>query len=436
MSTTYDATFQNKVLTMALRDNTFMQRVDGLLEPRYFDYETHSFLIDFANRHFESYKQVPSSHVLIMALKDGKAAKTLKDDFVKDVADVLKAVYSPGADISNREWTVDQVSEFARQRAMEAALEASIDILEKKGDFSQIDDAIRKAQSVGAHEGTGAASLFDDVEARCKARTARLAGTVVRGITTGHKELNDLLYHKGWGRKELSILMGGAKSGKSTGLQHFAIKGAEAGHQVLYITLENSNEVTGDRMDAAVANIPMKDLDTSAATVITAYDAIKKAGGCVEMHEFAGGSMKPSDLRRLLQKYRANGIAFDLVVVDYADEMDADGKHQEERHKLRSIYQGLRAIAIEEDLAMLTATQTNRAGNKATTVTATDVAEDFSKVRLADVLITISATDDEKKSNQVRLYLAAIRNSESGITLSCMCDRSRQRFITRILKVA
>lgn len=435
MTNTFDAAFQNKALTMALRDPTFAQRVDGLLEPRYFDFETHSYLIDLANRHFAAYKEPPSAQIVIKAVKDAKSAGLVKDEFVDDIKGILKVVYSPLADLSNREWTVDEVSKFARQRAMEAALERSIDILEKGGDFNEIDDAIKKAQSVGAHEGVGSVSYFDDVKDRVQARIARMTSSKPRGISTGHREIDDLLYHKGWGRKELSILMGGAKSGKSMGLQYFAIKAAQNGHQVLYVTLENSKEVTQDRMDAAVAGVPMRDLDISGSTVENAVLSIAKAGGCLEIHEFAGGACRASDIRRLLEKYSANGIQFDMLVVDYADEMAAERRYNDERFAFKEIYQGLRAVGIDFNLAVLTATQTNRAGNKAPTATATDVSEDFNKVRLADVLITINATDEEKKMNQARLYLAAMRNEAGGITVHVTQDRSRQTFIGKILKV-
>lgn len=436
MSNTFDAAFQNKVLTMALRDPVFAQRVDGLLDPRYFDFETHSYLIDLANRHFATYKQPPSGQIVIKALRDAKTAGLVKDEFVDDVKGVIKVVYSPVADLSNREWTVDEVSKFCRQRAMEAAIERSIDILEKGGDFTEIDTAIKQAQSVGAHEGTGSVSYFENIKDRVKARIARLSSPATRGITTGHREIDDLLFHKGWGRKELNVLMGGAKSGKSMALQHFALKACWAGYQVLYITLENSKEVTQDRMDAAVAGVPMKDLDVNGATIETAVENMSKAGGCLEIHEFPGGLCKASDIRRLLEKYKANGIQFDMLVVDYADEMAAERRYNDERFAFKEIYQGLRALGIEFNLAVLTATQTNRAGNKAVTATSTDVSEDFNKVRLADVLMTLNATDEEKKMNQGRIYFAAMRNSEGGITVHVTQDRSRQTFITKVLKVA
>ena len=436
MSDTFDTAFQNKVLTMALRDPVFAQRVDGLLEPRHFDSEAHSYLIDQANKHQATYKQPPSAQIVMKSLRDAKAAGLVKQEFLDDVKAVIKIVYAPHADLSNMEWTVDEVSKFARQRAMEAAIEKSIDILDKGGDFADIDAAIKQAQTVGAHEGTGSVSFFSNIKDRVKARIARLSSPASRGITTGHREIDDLLYHKGWGRKELNILMGGAKSGKSMALQHFAINACKAGYQVLYITLENSKEVTQDRMDASIASVPMKDLDVSGVTVETAVLAMERAGGCLEIHEFPGGFCKASDIRRIIEKYKANGVQFDILVCDYADEMAAERKYNDERFAFKEIYQGLRAIGIEYNLSILTATQTNRAGNKATTATATDVSEDFNKVRLADVLMTINATPEEAKLNQARIYFAAMRNSESGITVHVGQNRSHQTFISRVLKIA
>jgi replicative DNA helicase len=220
------------------------------------------------------------------------------------------------------------------------------------------------------------------------------------------------------------------------GLSHFAIKAAQAGYKVLYVTCENSAEVASDRIDAAVARVPLKDLDTSSVTITTEVAAMEMRGGLIEIVEFAMGTCKVSDVRRVIRRFQAKGIVFDMLVVDYADEMAPERFRQDERHNLKSIYTDLRALCSDENLAGITATQSNRSGAKATTAVGTDVAEDYGKVRVADAFITINATEDEKKNNQLRLYLANMRNSEGGITLHCASDRSRMVFISRITKVA
>ncbi len=431
----YDSAFQTKILTFALRDSAFMQRCEGLLNPTYYDEQTLGYLADIANTHFEKYRTTPDAKILINYIKTAKAAKTIKDEFVEDLKPIIAGIWSPTADFSNRDFYVDEVANFARQRAMEEAISKAIDILDKGGDFNEIDAGIKLAQSVGAVQGTGSLDLFDTLNDRLTKRAAKLTGFVQRGISTGHRELDDLLYHKGWGKKEIYILMGGAKAGKSTGLAHFALNAVERGHTVLYTTHENSAEVTLDRMDAAVAGVNMKDLDHSAGAIRTAYAALEGKGGKLVVEEFPAGEATVADLKRLINKYAAQGIKFDMLVCDYADELRATRRYTDERFALKEVYTSLRALGQTEDLAVLTATQTNRAGNKATTAVATDVGEDWSKMKIADGVITINASDDEKRLNQIRLYLALMRNSEQGITLHCMCDRAKMRFITRVIKV-
>jgi replicative DNA helicase len=432
---TFDGAFQLKILTLAMRDAAFMQRVEGLIQPGYFDLETHSYLADLANRHFETYRTSPDSRIVIKTIKDAKGAGLLKDEFVDDLKPILVSVLSPVADLSNRDFYVDEVAKFARQRAMEAALEKSIDILEKGGDFAEIDASIKVAQAVGAREGTAARDYFDSVADRVKARVARLTAPMMRGITTGHHELDDLLYHKGWGRKELYILMGGAKAGKSTGLGHFALKAVEAGHKVLYTTHENSADVTMDRLDAAISGVFMRDVDTSAATITAAVADLHKNGGILKIEEFPAGEATVADIERVIDKYAAQGIQFDLLVCDYADELRASRRHTDERFALKEVYTAMRALGQRLNIAVLTATQTNRAGNKATTAVATDVGEDWSKMKIADGVLTINSSEDEKKSGLMRLHFALMRNSAQGMTVHCSIDRARMRFITKILKV-
>lgn len=151
------------------------------------------------------------------------------------------------------------------------------------------------------------------------------------------------------------------------------------------------------------------------------------------MRDFASGTLKVSQLHRIIEDYRNDGILFDLIIVDYADIMAGEYKAENLRDNLREIYIDLRALAHEFDCAVLTATQTNRDGAKAITAKATDVGDDFNKIRTADVVIGINVTDAEKQAGEARLYWAVSRNTEDGFTLRIKQDRSRMKFIKQVL---
>jgi replicative DNA helicase len=151
------------------------------------------------------------------------------------------------------------------------------------------------------------------------------------------------------------------------------------------------------------------------------------------LKEYATGTLKCSEVRRLLDKARAKGRIYDLVIVDYADIMAPEHRSDSQIDNMRSIYIDLRAVAFDYDCAVLTATQSNREGAKKMTAGATDVAEDYNKARTVDLMISINANEAEKAAGEARLFFALSRNSESEFTLRIKQDRSRMRFIEKVL---
>lgn len=87
------------------------------------------------------------------------------------------------------------------------------------------------------------------------------------------------------------------------------------------------------------------------------------------------------------------------------------------------------------DCALLTATQSNREGVKAVVVKAEHVAEDFNKIRTADLVISINATEEERNNGEERLYFAASRNQESGFTVRVKQDMKKMQAIQSVIGV-
>ena len=253
------------------------------------------------------------------------------------------------------------------------------------------------------------------------------------GITTGVAEFDALLYHNGWGRKELNVMMGPPKSGKSMSIADFGKAASMAGYNVIMFSCEVSAKIIADRVDASVSDTLVKLVGTNPIAVQTAVEAVAKSSGAYMIEEYPTGSLKPSEIRRVLNCFRAKGIIFDLIVVDYLDIMCSEYRSEEIREGLRTIGVDLRAIGFENNAAILTATQTNRDGAKAAVAKMTDVAEDMNKVRTADVLISINTTAAERLAGETRLFFAACRNVEDGFVLRIKGDRSKMQFLKKVI---
>jgi replicative DNA helicase len=429
----FDLEFQKKIVTLLLRDTQFALRAKDLVEPDYFLEKAHGFIVSVIKDFVSTYKTVPDRAIVPTLIKDEIAKRRIRDDLKEPIKDALREGLSKKADLSGSAFILGKVGDFARHQAIEKAMIESMRLLEK-GDFAGIEKIQKRAFSVGKEVEGEEYDYWKEIESRTKVREDFKAGILVRnGITTGISEFDAHLYHGGWGRQELSLIMGAAKAGKSLSLGEFTKNASLAGFQTFYASCEVSTRIIADRIDAALSDTAMRLLKDDPATVRAKIKAAEARAGAFKMRDFASGTLKPSQLHRIIDNYRSEGIIFDLVAVDYADIMAAEYRSDNLIDNMRSIYIDLRAIAWEFNLALLTATQTNREGAKKATAKATDVAEDFNKIRTADVVLGINATDDEKASGEARITWVASRNSEDGFSFRIRQDREKLKFVTAIL---
>jgi len=428
----FDADFQSKIAALTIRDTGFAQLTEGLVRPEYFENTGQAALVKIANDYFARFKKAPGDRVMVRKLlADAITKKTLPAEIARMSASILDDVFK--TDVSDRDYVAEECATFARHQATAKAVLESVELIEKR-DFEAIARIVRQAVDVGVKMQTTAYDYADMVKQRTQDRKDRAAGIrPPTGITTGFNVLDDCLYHKGWGRKELSVLMGGAKAGKSMAMISFGVNAIANGYRTLYVTLEVASAIIAERLDANIADMAMFELGAKPHEVEEKVEAFMAKAAPFTIHEYPTGTMRVSDLRRLIEQYKAKGVVFDLVIVDYADLMAPERVTDNVQENSKSVYVNLRGLAMQEGFAVLTATQTNREGAKKAVATMTDVAEDFNKIRIADVVISINSTEEEKRIKQSRLFFAASRNQRSGFSLRIEQDIDRAKFIAKVL---
>lgn len=436
----FDQAFQEQLAAHYLRDDVFVSSAGSLVKPDYFDNETLAALVAVQHDYLTRYGQCCTLKTFVQVMQRLITAKRVKVADMQEAKRLLGVLYRDP--LSDRDFVTDTLVEFARHQALSNATMDMADALDSD-DPAKVAKAITimdQAKDVGAADTAQAHDYKNGRQERLARRRARkLVGTAHGGITTGIPDLDKfLLPWGGWGRKELSILMGPPKSGKTAALVNFAINAASAGYKVFYASCEVSDEIIGDRTDANISGIPMNELDARESEVDRALTQWETNPGTGEfiVQSFPIRTLTVSALKRILKKYASRGVVFDLIVVDYGDILKPEQHYQDKRHGLAEIFQDLRALATELNAAVLTATQTNREGTKkaARNVTdGTDAAEDYEKVRTADVLITINASPEDRENDEVVLYFSEMRNTVSGLRLRFSQDISCMRFITAFI---
>lgn len=429
----FNEDFKNKVLALHLRDNNFCERVDGLIHPSLFDSEIDKYVLSVAQTHYKKYSQVPSivsvSQNFQNDIKSGFVRKELEQSIKSKFATLYKF------DVSDRDYIIDEISNFARIQATTNAVLQAADIIEKGQQIDTILPIMQKALDTGASDLKTAYDFKGNITKRAEIRKARLKGEIsYNSVSTGHKKFDDVLYRKGFGKGELTLYMAPSKAGKSIALIDHALRACERGYNTLFVSLEVSTEIQNDRMDSNISGIKMNDIHIHIDTVEERVLEWSKRAAELKMHEYPTGTFRVSDLRRLIKKYQASGLNFDFVVVDYTDIMLSESTSIEGIDKSKQILIDLRALAQSENVAILSATQTNREGAKVETIESIHVAEDYNKIRIADLVISINAGEIEKANDEARLYFAASRN-QGSYTLVVKRDFSRMKHIKEILEV-
>lgn len=429
----FDAAFQSKIAAMSLRDAAFLQRTDALIKPDYFALPAEAQLVQMAQEYFSKHRKTPDQIIYKTEIGKQVLAKKVSKDLAIDMVKKIDELWL--ADISDRDYVADSVATFARHQAVIDAFDRSLSKIEKR-DFTAVEKLMKDALNVGQNVHDSGYDYAAKLADRTAMRLDRKAGKLPpSGVTTGYPDIDSRLYHRGWGFKELSVLMGRAKMGKTTALIEFAINAIAAKFHVLYVSLEVSAAIIAERADANIAEQIMMEMGDHIHDINKKVKDFTDKAAKFAVHEFPSGSFKTSDLRRLIEHYKARGQTFDLVVVDYADLMAPEHYTESTTENSKSVYVTLRGLAMEEGFAVLTATQTNREGAKVAVAKMEHVAEDFNKIRIADVVISINKTDDEAANKQARLFFAACRNQASGFTIRIEQDTDRMKFIKKVLGV-
>lgn len=208
----FDAAFQTKIAALTLRDNQFMRRMSSIVRPEFFENAGEAALVNIALRHFQRYGAVPDNASMATAIRDDVAAKIIRKDVVPLVVSSRKEILA--ADLSNAEYIEDKVVQFARHQALGEALIKCVDLREK-GQFEKAEQVVKAAIEIGVSEEGDAYDYFERIKERTEVRLEKASGKrPPQGITTGIPKMDEILYHRGWGRRELTTIMGGAKAGK------------------------------------------------------------------------------------------------------------------------------------------------------------------------------------------------------------------------------
>jgi len=308
-------------------------------------------------------------------------------------------------DIIDETRNLDQINEFD-------------EVIEAANKIRSIVDNMSKTDFVNDDEDLGAD--FDDPE-------QHLQDSSKFKVQTGFPSLDHIL-GGGWDVQTLNILMGMSNSGKSLWMQNFAVRAANLGYNVLYVTLEMSEKKVMKRLGSMRLHIPINEYDNlskdsemirkkiaNLSKSTGGSDLFEKKVGKIITKFWAAGTIQTTDIDNYIQKLKEKkGIKINLLIVDYialvAVPKNSGGDNLYTKGKF--VAEGLRALAAKWNLPVITAVQLAKDAWNSSDLTLESVPESKAIVETCDTFFGIIRTEEMRRQNIYRFKLLKQRDGD------------------------
>lgn len=386
--------FEDKIIANILYDEEYAFKILPYTKTDYFD-QDYKVIIGEIVTFFTQYGAVPTKDELIIEISSRRG---LTD---KQVANISELIKSYKRDDSDREWLTKNTEKFFQDRSLTNAIINGASILEKGNqNTNEILKMVQDALSVSFDSHLGH-DYYSDIKTRFDAYHLK-----EDKISTGVPVL-DKITLGGFSRKSLNCVLASSGAGKTLYMISTACNALRAGYNVLYITLEMSEVRIAERVDANMLSVTIPSLSKMDIKQYTQkIDNIKDdKHGRLIIKEFPTSSAGVLHFKNLLNELKMKqGFIPDLIVVDYINLMTSC------RYKagmvnsygmVKAVSEELRGLAVEQNVAILTATQTNRSGMNSSDIEMDQVSDSIGLVFTLDMLFALIRTEALDQANQI-----------------------------------
>jgi len=388
-NTDYGYDVQKIYLEMMMTDAESFVRCQAVFDPNAFDRRLQP-AAKFLNDYVTEYNAMPTFDMINAAV----------DVKLKDPGQLQENHY---------DWLLTEFETFSRHKALEAAILKSADLLEK-GEYGPVEDLVKKAVQIGLQKDLGT-DYFSDPRKRLEAIKDNNGQ-----VSTGWDDLDKKLFG-GFNRGELNIFAGGSGAGKSLFLANLGVNWALAGLNVLYVTLELSENLVSMRVDSMVTGVGTRDIFKNIDDVEMKVKMIGKKSGRFQVKYMPSGKT-PNDIRAYVKELEIKtGKKVDVLLIDYLDLLMPNGaKISAENLFIKDKYvsEELRNLAMELNTVFVTAAQLNRGAVEEIEFDHSHISGGLSKIQTADNVFGIFTSRAMRERGRYQIQLMKTRSS-SGV---------------------
>ncbi len=401
------------ILRNLIYNEVYARRVLPYLTSEYFSDKVDRTLFESISMYMLTYGNRPSKEAVVIALNDDSE---LSDDEFKQATLVLNQCEAKKDDVNDEQWLLDHAEQFCKDKAIHNAIMKSIRIIDgqsKKMSREAIPEILSESLAISFDPHIGHDFIED-----CDERYEFYHSVEVK--VPFALEFFNKITNGGLSNKTLSIVLAGTNAGKSLFMCNYAATALADGKDVLYITLEMAEKRIGERIDANLMNLAIDDVRRLPKVMYdTKMGRIKKTcKGKLIIKEYPTASANVTHFRHLLNELKLKKkFKPQIIFVDYinicASARFAGNASVGMYSYIKAIAEELRGLAVEQDLPIMTATQTNRSGFGSTDVGLEDTSESFGLPATADFMFAMIRTDELDALGQV--MFKQLKNRENDV---------------------
>ena len=418
---------QTTVLQKLVNDEKYCRKVLPFIKTEYFD-PAHKTIYKLVLNFISKYNKLPTRAALEIEFQNNA---DVDEELYPHAVKVLEAIdQNPNVE---ENWLLENTEKWCKDRAVYLAIMESIQIIDgKKKDISRdgIPDILQKALGINFDNSVGHDYLGDfekrydfyhKVEDRMPFDLEKF-----NAITKG-----------GVPRKTLNIALAGTGVGKSLFMCHVAAGAMSAGKNVLYITLEMSEERIAERIDANLMNVQIDQLATLPKDMFEnkLQKIAKSTIGKLIIKEYPTASAHAGHFRALLNELKLKkDFVPDVIFIDYlnicaSSRMKGLSGSVNTYSLIKAIAEELRGLAVEFNVPIFSATQTTRSGFSNTDVELTDTSESFGLPATADLMFALISTEELEKLGQLMVKQLKNRYNDTSTNKRFIVgvDRAKMR---------
>ena len=381
------------------------------IESEYFDNTVEQTLIKEIKRFHAEHGKPPTKKILSLFVGD---VSTFKQDEYERAQELVTSLGEPE---NNQEWLLTRTEQFCKDKAVYNAIMASIGILDgrnTKFNKEAIPTILSEALSVSFDKTVGH-DYFLDADERYEFYH-RSEERVPFDL-----DLFNKITKGGLPKKTLNVALASTGVGKSLFMCHHAAAALKDGLNCLYITLEMAEERIAERIDCNLLDVTLDQLQKMKHATFTdkVGEVLHKTRGRLKIKEYPTAGAHVGHFKALLDdlKIKQNFVP-DIVYIDYINictsQRYKSGGNHNSYTMVKAIAEELRGLAVEMNVPILSATQTNRGGADNTDVDLTDTSESFGLPMTVDFLFAIMRTEELDAMGQLMIKQLKSRYNDTN----------------------